>query len=156
VASARHSARWSYGRVGLLMNGPGELSAAFTVPHGGAWELWLEGELMPAVRVDVDARRLASIAGQVGGTSLTQQVMTPLALRLAGGPHTLSITRPGAGLSPGGGGWSDLRAIFLTPAGAGAHATLREASLADWRALCGKPLQWVEAVPVSSAPPARA
>jgi hypothetical protein len=151
VARARHTRRWTLGRVGLLMAGAGELSTGFTLPHAGLWDLWLEGELMPSVQVAVDGRRLGSIAGQVGGTSLTQQVMTPLAIHLGAGPHTITITRAGAGLSPGGGGWSDLRAIFLTPAGGGAAPTLREASLGEWTALCGEPLQWVEAVPLSSA-----
>jgi hypothetical protein len=156
VAHSRHTANWSVGRVGLLMAGAGSLETRFRLPDTGAWDLWLEGELMPAVSIALDGHRIASLAGQVGGTSLTQQVMTPLRVDLAAGTHTLRIRRASAGLSPGGGGWADLRAIFLTPAGGGAQATLREARVADWRALCGRQLQWVEAVPVSSAPRAAA
>jgi hypothetical protein len=155
VVRARHTRGWSLGRVGLLMAGPGQLQTHFALPHRGVWELWLEGELMPVFQIAVDGHRLASISGQVGGTSLTQQVMTPLAVRLAAGAHSITITRRGAGLSPGGGGWSDLRAIFLTPAG-NAESSLRETSLAGWRALCGEGLQWVEALPLSSARPDRA
>jgi hypothetical protein len=151
VARSRHTARWSAGRVGLLMSGAGSLETRFRVPHAGAWDVWLEGELMPAASIALDGRRIASVGGQVGGTSLTQQVMTPLRIELAAGAHTLRIARASAGLSPGGGGWADLRAIFLTPAGDGAQATLREATIADWRALCDQPLQWVEALPFSPA-----
>jgi hypothetical protein len=147
IAGVRHSSDWSIGRVGLLMAGAGTLHARFALPREGVWDLWLEGELMPAVQIAVDGRLLSSLAGQVGGTSLTQQVMTPLAVRLRAGEHTLTITRAGAGASPGGGGWADVRAIFLTPHGAGAQPGLREASVGGWRALCGEPLQWVEAVP---------
>jgi hypothetical protein len=149
LGAVKHTRRWSSGRIGLLMAGAGALSARFTVPYRGVWDLWLEGELMPTVTVAVDGRRRSSIAGQVGGTSLTQQVMTPLALRLAAGRHSLTVTRASAGATPGGGGWADLRAIFLTPAAGGALPVLREASVADWRALCAAPLQWVEALPLS-------
>jgi hypothetical protein len=148
ISTVRHSAAWSLGRVGLLMTGAGMLQARFSLPDGGAWQLWIEGELMPAVSVSVDGRELASLGGQVGGTSVTQQVMTPLTVHLGAGGHRLTITRPGAGASPGGGGWADVRAIFLTPAGAGAQPALREASLESWRTLCAAPLQWVEAVPL--------
>ena len=148
LASVRHSRAWSSGRVGLLMTGAGTLHAGFVLPHAGTWQLWVEGELMPSVSVRLDGRTLASLAGQVGGTSLTQQVMTPITVRLDAGAHRLTITRRSAGASPGGGGWADVRAIFLTPAGAGAQPTLREASLASWRTLCAAPLQWVEAVPI--------
>jgi hypothetical protein len=148
ISTVRHSPAWSLGRVGLLMTGAGTLHARFSLPHGGTWQLWLEGELMPAVSVRLDGRPLASLAGQVGGTSLTQQVMTPLTVQLGAGAHRLTITRRSAGASPGGGGWADVRAIFLTPAGAGAQPTLREASLESWRTLCADPLQWVEAVPL--------
>ena len=56
------------------------------------------------------------------------------------------MVRASGGLRPGGAGWADLRSIFLTPAGAGSEATLREASAGDWRSLCARPLQWVEAL----------
>ena len=134
--------------MGLLMSGAGTLQAGFLLPQAGSWQLWLEGELMPSVSVTVDGRSLGSLAGQVGGTSLTQQVMTPITVHLGAGAHRLTITRRSAGASPGGGGWADVRAIFLTPAGVGAQPTLREASLESWRALCAAPLQWVEAVPL--------
>jgi hypothetical protein len=156
IARARHSARWTEGRVGLLMSGPGTLQTRFELPHRGSWDVWLEGELMPAARIHVEGRELGSIAGQVGGTSLTQQVMSPLGVRLSAGPHTLSITRSGGGIGPGEGGWADLRAIFLTPAGGGAQAPLYEASIEHWPSLCERSLQWVEAVPLNSSPRARA
>jgi hypothetical protein len=151
IAHASHSRRWSTGRVGLLMSGPGTLDSSFRVGRGGVWELWLEGELMPAVSIDVDGRRVGSIAGEVGGTSLTQEVMSPLRVDLNGGSHSISITRAAAGIGPGEGGWSDLRAIFLTPAASDGEPTLRETSAADWRSLCRSPLEWIEAVPVSQA-----
>jgi len=145
---ARHSRNWTAGRVGLLMSGAGGLTTHFALPHAGGWTLWLEGQLMPAVTVAVDGRRVATLSGQVGGTSVTQQVMTPIALRLSAGGHTLTVLRASAGLRPGGAGWADLRSIFLTPAGAGSEATLHEANAAAWRSLCAQPLQWVEALPV--------
>ena len=102
LSTVRHSRAWSSGRVGLLMTGAGTLQARFLLPHAGTWQLWLEGELMPAVSVMVDGRTLASLAGQVGGTSLTQQVMTPITVHLGAGTHRLTITRRGAARAPAG------------------------------------------------------
>ena len=127
------------------MRTPGRLSAVFRLPHGGQWQLWVQGQLMPTVRLGVDGRPLASIGGQLSGNSLVPNTVPPLALRLAAGPHRLTVTRPGASLAPGDGGSAVLAAVFLTPAGADAQQ-LASTPLADWRTLCAGPHAWVELV----------
>jgi hypothetical protein len=145
VARASHPA-WRESRLGLLMSRPGHLTARFVVPHAGAWDLWLQGEIMPAVTVSVDGRQIASISGQLTGVATDPDTMAPLSIRLSAGPHRLAITRgSGSSLAPGAGGSAILDSIFLTPAGAGSQASLHVTPAAQWRSLCGEPLEWVEA-----------
>jgi hypothetical protein len=147
IARLRHTARWRRRGAGLKMRGPGMLEGSFDLPHAGIWDLWLEGELMPEVHVHLDGRVLGSIEGQVGGTLQTQEVMNPFVESLTAGTHSLSIVRSPAGVGPGEGGWADVRKIFLTPTGAGAVAGLLRAPARKWRSLCGRSLEWIEALP---------
>ncbi|HZL49248.1 MAG TPA: hypothetical protein VFC30_09575 [Solirubrobacteraceae bacterium] len=147
VASALHPA-WAETRLGLLMTRPGRLEATFAVPHAGLWDLWLQGEIMPAVGVSVDRHPLASISSQLTGVATDPDTMAPLRVRLAARSHRLTITRGGSSaLAPGEGGSAILDSIFLTPAGAGAEAALHVTPAAQWRSLCGARLEWIEVVP---------
>jgi hypothetical protein len=146
VASASHPT-WAKSRLGLLMTPHGRLGATFIVPRTGVWDLWLQGEIMPPVAVSIDGHRLASISGQLTGVATDPDTMAPLRVRLAAGSHRLRIARGGANpLAPGSGGSAILDSIFLTPAGVGAQATLNITPAAQWRALCGRRLEWIEVV----------
>jgi hypothetical protein len=147
LAGAHRPPGWSRGHVGIVMGRAGVLRATFTLPHGGAWELWLKGDIMPTVSVAIDGRPLGSIGAQLDGNSLVLNPLTPLRATLSAGPHTLTIARPATSLAPGGGGAARLAAIFLVPAGARGEPRLRSTPVARWRALCGAALQWVELVP---------
>jgi hypothetical protein len=128
------------------MQGPGRLSAEFSVPHGGVWDLWLKGQIMRPVRVSVDGRPLGSVGGQLSGNSLNPNVMAPFSVAVAAGTHRLSITRGGFSLAPGNGGWAILDGIFLTPDGLAGRDALESVPAADWRSLCGHAYDWIEAV----------
>jgi hypothetical protein len=146
VASASHPA-WHESRFGLLMTPHGRLSATFTVPHAGVWDLWLKGEIMPPVGVSVDGHSLASISGQLTGVASDPNTMAPLRVSLAAGDHRLTIARGASNpLAPGSGGSAILDSIFLTPDGSGAQATLHVTPAVRWRSLCGRRLEWVEVV----------
>jgi hypothetical protein len=147
VASASHPA-WAESRDGLLMSRPGRLTAKFTIPHAGLWDLWLQGEIMPAVGVSVDGRPLATIAGQLSGVATDPDTTAPLRVRLTAGLHRVTITRGSSSLlAPGAGGSAILDSIFLTPVGAGGQATLHITPTARWRSLCEQRLEWIEVVP---------
>ena len=107
---------WALSRKGIVMGGAGTLSATFVLAHGGAWELWLKGDVMRALTVRIDGLTLGTLGGQLGGNSLVVNALTPLRTRLGAGRHTLTIARPGADLAPGDGGAATLAAIFLYPA----------------------------------------
>jgi hypothetical protein len=128
------------------MSTPGRLSASFTLPAPGAWDVWVQGQIMPSVQLSLDGRRIETIAGQLDGNSLVPDTVPPVTVRLGAGEHRVSVTRPGFTLAPGDGGAAVLDAIFLTPAVAAARGTLRAAAPTDWRTLCGRSYQWVELV----------
>ncbi len=147
VARAPHPA-WAESRDGLLMSRPGRLTATFAVPHAGTWDLWLQGEIMPAVEVSIDGRPLPSIGGQLNGVASDPDTTTPLRVRLSAGLHRLTIARGSSNLlAPGSGGSAILDAIFLTPVGAGGQATLHVTPAVEWSSLCGQALEWIEVVP---------
>jgi hypothetical protein len=146
VASAPHHG-WAETHLGLIMTRHGRLEATFAIPHAGVWNLWLQGEIMPAVQVSIDGHPLASISGQLTGVAQDPDTMAPLRVALTAGPHRLKIVRAGSSLlAPGEGGSAILDSIFLTPAGAGSQATLRVTPAARWRSLCGGRFEWIEVV----------
>jgi hypothetical protein len=125
----------------------GRLDATFTAPHTGTWDLWLQGEIMPAVEVSVDGRPLVSIGGQLNGVASDPDTTTPVRVHLSAGPHRLTIARGASNLlAPGSGGSALLDSIFLTPVGADGQPGLHVTPAARWRLLCGQRLEWIEVI----------
>jgi hypothetical protein len=145
LEGSTHPAGWGHQRQGLVMSRPGRLSADFSVPRAGAWDVWLQGQIMPPVSVGIDGRAPASVSGALDGNSLVPDTIRALTLRLAAGAHHLVLTRGGFSLAPGSAGSAVLDAIFLTPAGLPPRS-LRQVPLASWRGLCGGRYQWLEAL----------
>jgi hypothetical protein len=146
LARASHPPRWGHEREGLVMSTPGRLSASFTLPSGGAWNVWVQGEIMPSVQLRVDGHVIASIAGQLDGNSLNPNTVPPITVHLSAGEHRVSVTRHGFSLAPGDGGEAVLDAIFLTPADTDPQGPLRTTAPAAWQSLCGRGYQWIELV----------
>jgi hypothetical protein len=146
LARASHPARWGHEREGLVMSAPGSLSANLVLPSSGVWDVWVQGQIMPTVRLGLDGRQIASISGQLDGNSLVPDTVPPIRVALAAGEHRLTLTRPGFSLAPGAGGAAVLDAIFLTPADTDPQGPLLTAAPGDWRSLCGRRYQWVELV----------
>ncbi|HEX3511027.1 MAG TPA: hypothetical protein VHT27_08005 [Solirubrobacteraceae bacterium] len=146
LAASRHPRRWGHERLGLVMGVPGTLRARFSVPSAGAWEVWVQGQLMPTVTLAIDGHRLASIGGELSGNSLVPDTVPPRTLVLRAGSHTLTIDRGAPTFAPGDRGAAVLDAIFLTPARTQAGLALEQVPLARWHSLCGRSYRWVEAV----------
>jgi hypothetical protein len=143
---ARAPRAWRSAAPWLTLVSPGSLTATIVLPHAGVWELWLQGEFMPAIAVRIDGRTAGDVQGAVGGDLVVPNTAAPIRVRLRAGRHRLEITRGGPGLGPGDGGSAVLSAVFLTPAGQPEHPLLAVPA-SRWRALCGHRLRWVEAVP---------
>ncbi|HEX4188669.1 MAG TPA: hypothetical protein VHY83_12285 [Solirubrobacteraceae bacterium] len=144
LLSASHPAGWGRQRQGFAMKRPGRLAATFELPFGGRWNLWVQGQIMPSVKVRLDGRLLASVGGQLSGNSLVPDTAPPLAVVLSSGSHRLTVTRGGASLAPGEEGSAVLAAIFLTPASYDPQRALRAVAVSRWPALCGRAYSWVE------------
>jgi len=146
LAGAEHPS-WTYTHPGLEMTRAGRLRATFDLPHAGAWEVWLKGELMPDVSVTVDGHLLGSIGGELDGNPHNPDTTAPIRVRLGAGRHRLEITRGGWNLAPGDGGWAIVHQVFLTPANtpeASEVDTLTTLAPARWRRLCGRRFDWIE------------
>ena len=63
------------------MSTAGRLSARVHIPPRGAWDVWVQGQLMPSVKLNLDGRPLASIAGQLSGNSLVPNTVPPIRVR---------------------------------------------------------------------------
>jgi hypothetical protein len=147
ILRARRPSRWGREREGLVMGSAGTLAASFELPSSGAWDVWVQGQIMPAVALSVDGRRLATIAGQLDGNSLVPDTVPPIRVHLTSGRHRLTLTRAGFDLGPGDGGMAVLDAIFLTPANVDPRGPLRVLAPARWHSLCGGGrYRWIEAV----------
>jgi hypothetical protein len=147
LARARRPRRWGRERAGLVMSTPGRLTTSFALPRGGRWQVWVQGQIMPAVTLSIDGRRVESIAGQLDGNSLVPDTVPPVTVALSAGSHRLSVERSGFSLAPGQAGAAVLDGIFLTPADGDPEGPLRTAAPADWANLCGPLYQWLELVP---------
>ena len=64
-------------------------------------------------------------------------------VELAAGRHTIALLRPGAGLGPGAAAPTFIDGIYLETDGT-AQETVRSIPPAQWKSLCGRPLDWVE------------
>jgi len=128
-----------------LHQADGNFASPFATPTAGAWQLWLKGELMTAVRLTIDGRRLATISGEVSGSVFNASTAAPVRVNLTTGDHAIGFARAGPTLAPGDGGPSYLAAAFLTRPGFGARAQLAAVRPSDWRSLCTRRPEWVEA-----------
>jgi hypothetical protein len=138
---------WGRSGQGVSMRGAGRVTLPFRLPGAGRWELWLQGQIMPAVGVAIDGHRIASVAAELGGNSVVPNTLTPLPVTLRSGRHVLAVTRGHFSLAPGNGGFANLYGAFLTPAGAAVEAPLESAPPDRWRSLCVRAREWVEVVP---------
>ncbi|MGH2831158.1 MAG: hypothetical protein ACRDK2_00145 [Solirubrobacteraceae bacterium] len=140
-----HPAHWGHERKGLVMGSPGRLSATFRVPFAGRWEVWIQGQLMPTVKLSLDGRTLASISDQLSGNSLVPNTVPAVPVTLSVGAHRISLTRPGFSFAPGAGGHAVLDTISLTPVVSGQReGALLDVAASRWRLLCARRYQWVE------------
>ena len=143
---AAHPRGWGRAKAGWAMQHPGTLSARFELPHGGDWQLWLQGQFMPSIAIAVDGRRLTRVEGQLSGNSLVPDTLAPLRLQLGRGAHRLTVARNGFSLAPGNGGSAVLDAAFLTPASTPARVLQALPAGASRRVLCRRRYRRIELV----------
>ena len=137
---------WSAGNPGsgaTIPNGGGTVGGTATLPRAGRWSIWLGGAPRTAATVLIDGRSEGGTGPELsyGGQWVPVGVAT-----LSAGPHAIEVRLSGGGLRPGSGS----RGVF--PVGpvalveSGPRRPMLRVSPGQARRLCGKRLDWVEAV----------
>lgn len=134
---------WSaFGAGSLIANTTGVASLNISVPSAGRYGFWIGGSFRRTLTLVVDGRKVGSVRHQLNNSGQ----WTPLGQAALGrGPHTAELRYGGSRLAPGSGGFAfamgplvasretaDLPVTYVDPANA--------------RSLCGKRLDWVEAL----------
>lgn len=144
IGRSSHPRGWARLHGGLVMSSAGAMRASFHTRRARRWQLWLQGDFMPAVGIVLDGRRLGTLSGQLSGNSLITGTAPPFAVTLSAGGHTLTVMRASPSPAPGARGTAVLHAAFLTPADTPAAGQLVTAPAGRPGELCSRPLQWVE------------
>jgi hypothetical protein len=122
---------------------PGTLQAAVSVPATGRYGFWLAGSFRSQIELSVDGQKLATKQNHLNHAG----VDTPLGqTQLVAGPHSVSLHYEGATLSPGSGGTPLALGPLLLSRFTAESFPVTYVRPARAGSLCGKRLDWVEAV----------
>ena len=117
------------------------IEASVDVPVQGSYGLWLGGSFRDELDVSVDGRRVSSLRHQLNNRGQ----LTPLGdAVLTAGRHTVALGFSGAGFRPGSGGPPfPIGPLVVSPV---EPLRVTEVPTSDARRLCGKRLDWAEAL----------
>jgi len=142
-AKAAYPADWRLDAATQLIvpTSAGALSGTVDSPRDGVYGVWLGGSFARTVTISVDGRRVGSLRSVLTETSQ----WTPFgSLRLSAGSHTVTLHYGDSQFLPGdGAGPFALGPLALSPV---EPDSLVSVSPAGARSLCGRTLDWVEAV----------
>ena len=132
------------GHPELGFNGPGLVEAELHAPVAGEYTLWLGGSIdSRGLQVLLDGHPVGHPAGQSGDDGNVVDVAT---LHVGAGRHAVTLIRGGGyGLLAGNNAGTVIDSIVLEPLAA-EHETVQTVAPGGWRTLCGRPLDWVEAL----------
>ena len=131
----------------LRLVGQGRVQGALYVPADGRYELWIEGSDARRYRVAIDGREVADPKMELNSRGVSQPVA---ALQLSRGRHEITLVRGGGNLLAGNGGVNRLLGpVALSPVDPGG-LPVREVPASAWRTLCGRSVDWIDAVQPAS------
>lgn len=127
----------------VRLAGPGRVEGTLDVPTTGRYSLSIEGADTRSYRLLVDGREVLDFAMEMNYPGVAEPIAT---LELTEGRHEVELYRDGGNLQPGNGASNrSLGPLGFAPADPGA-LPVRTLDPDDWRSLCGRSLDWVEAV----------
>ena len=143
LSSAAHPERWSADASGLLYpKSAGDVETDVNIRQGGSYRLWLGGSFRDRVRLYVDGHLVGDVRYYLNNgnhyTSLGTALLTP-------GTHTVRLHVDGSGLRPGSGGHALGMGPFVLALD-GDEPVLESVAPDQARTLCGRRLDWVEAI----------
>ncbi len=137
-------ATWLHDPVGhtLTAIAPGTAIAHIQVAVAQRYRLWLAGSFTRGFRLTLDGHHVGQVSDQISDINGYVPVK---ALTLASGVHTLRLTYPHSGLTPGSANnsYTSLSEIALQPLQFPA-ARMLSVTPAHAHSLCGRPLDWIE------------
>jgi hypothetical protein len=144
LSTAQYPSAWVADSNGLLYpRGSGDVLATIDVGRRAEYDLWLGGSFRDRLRAYVDGQRVADLRHFLNNGSLYTRLGR---VALGPGRHTIRLRIDGPDLHPGSGGYPlGLGPLVMsTTTAADTAVTFIDAKNA--RSLCGKRLDWIEAV----------
>jgi hypothetical protein len=144
IGEGSHPRRWSNSAELLTLAGAGVARVRVTVAHAGRYSVWLGGSINPPVTIDINGVEIGTVRYE---TQEDAQYVLFGAIGLERGTYVVSIAYHGGDWRPGSGG---------PPAIVGPLLLQREVPeqqpitvpVAAARSLCGRTLEWIEALGV--------
>lgn len=137
-----HPAAWLESGYGLYAKSAGTVTAKVRISAPGDYVVWVGGTFLGRLALDVDGRPVGTRRHELEWSGQYTELGRS---RLAAGVHRISLSYGGRDLHPGSAGVSPLPLgpLVLAPPD---RRRLVSVTPADARALCGRRLDWVEAV----------
>jgi hypothetical protein len=140
-------ADWELGGEGSYATpqSDGTAEGSFEVEKGGPYGVWLGGSLRGDAKIEIDGKEIGSAGTELDQADEYRQLGS---VKLQPGRHTIALTYTAASpLAPGAGGEPfPIGPLVVSPATA-ADAKVEIVDTAAARSLCGRSLDWVEALP---------
>ena len=137
-----YPAAWRVGEDAVLPEGAGSVEAEVSVSRPGDYEAWLGGSVRPAVSLWVDGERVGEVRHQLNNSG---QYVGFGTVALAPGSHRIEFRFAGADLHPGSGGRGGPIGPVALSRGEAADSRLVRVPASDFRTLCGREWDWIEA-----------
>ena len=128
---------------GSRPSGKGTTTMSVSVPENGDYELWLGGSFRDRIELDVDGRQVGTRRNRLDHDG---QFTSFGVIPLRSGTHTVTLGYSGSDLHPGSGGAQFPIGPLVLSTSTAADARVMVVPAARARELCGKRLDWVEAV----------
>ena len=147
LADASRPADWTQveeGSPSLIPRGPGAARLRVEAPATGRYDLYIQGSARNRLALLVDGAEVGAVEQQLNGAN---QFLYFGRVTLEAGPHEIELVLDGQGLGPGSGGPPEaIGPLVLDPA-VNEGPPLVELPAARAGELCGRHLDWVEALP---------
>jgi hypothetical protein len=137
-----HPASWAHGREYLSLKGKGTAHVLLTIPQAGRYAVWLGGSMSGPVKLTVNDTEIGTSRYELQEDS---QYVPFGSIGLERGKYEVAISYDGGDLRPGSGGPAATVGPLILQRQAPAAKLLR-VPLSAAHSLCGRTLDWIEAV----------
>jgi len=142
---ARHPHNWppdGTDPTNLRPFGPGVVTGILQIARAARYTVWVQGSFGRGYRVSIDGHPIGWVRNELNPRG---EFDVAGATALSPGSHTIELVRPSGSLYPGDGGRNRLLGpVVLDPATD--NRSVHQLPASRWRELCGKRLDWVEAL----------